>query len=278
MGSILDGLKAFCRGADIRFDEGEDGLELVIGGDNGQWPCFAQEIGGDRFVFYSYWPEEVPSGKRATMSELLTRANLGLWTGAFEIDLDHGMVRFRTSGSVVAGDLGPEVIAPVFYANVQIMDAYVPGIQEVLTTGRQPAEIIADIEKAVESAALESEDDAELDEDLDDDEDDDDDGGDQDEEDDEDDEDEEESGASPDEPFATCDWCKKPIRYGNASVTVSRSIEQVSWNEEIEDAEMTVIQSESLLTLCAECGNRLDVDDLRDDLERKVHALPERPR
>ncbi|MEA2625058.1 MAG: hypothetical protein QOD06_1103 [Candidatus Binatota bacterium] len=273
MGSILDGLKAFCRETDVRFEEGEDGLELVIGGDNGQWPCFAQEIGGERFVFYSYWPEEVPSDKRATMSELLTRANLGLWTGAFEMDLDHGMVRFRTSGSVVAGDLGPEVIAPVFYANVQIMDAYVPGIQEVLSAGRQPAEIIADIEKAAESATLESEDDDELEEDLDDDDDDD-----EEDEEDDDEDDEDETAASADEPFASCDWCKKPIQYGNASVTVSRSIEQVNWNEEIVDAEVTVIQSESLLTLCAECGNRLDVEDLREDLERKVHALPEKPK
>jgi hypothetical protein len=63
--------------------------------------------------------------------------------------------------------------------------------------------------------------------------------------------------------FAECAWCGRPIRYGNAAVTVTRSIEQVDWNEQLEDGAITVIESDALLVLCAGCGNRLDLERVR---------------
>ena len=67
--------------------------------------------------------------------------------------------------------------------------------------------------------------------------------------------------------FAECSWCGRPIRYGNASVSVNRNIEQVDWNEQLEDGAITVIESVAMLTLCAGCGNRLDVERLRELLQ-----------
>jgi hypothetical protein len=64
------------------------------------------------------------------------------------------------------------------------------------------------------------------------------------------------------EVFATCDWCGKDIAYGNALVTINRNIEQMDSTEEYPEGIVTVIDSNSLLELCAECGNKFDAEML----------------
>ncbi len=60
--------------------------------------------------------------------------------------------------------------------------------------------------------------------------------------------------------FTNCDWCGKDIFYGNACVSINRNIEQMDITEEYPDGEVTVIQSDTLLELCAECGNKFDTE------------------
>lgn len=67
-----------------------------------------------------------------------------------------------------------------------------------------------------------------------------------------------------DEICSECDLCEKPIYYGNAMVSVNRNIEQVDRTEEYPDGEVTVIDSDQLLTLCASCGNRFSTEYLRE--------------
>jgi hypothetical protein len=64
--------------------------------------------------------------------------------------------------------------------------------------------------------------------------------------------------------FTTCDWCGRGIAYGNATVTLNHNIEQVDRTGEAPDGVVTVISSECLLELCAECGNRLDTRTLQN--------------
>lgn len=80
--------------------------------------------------------------------------------------------------------------------------------------------------------------------------------------------------------FTTCDWCGRGIAYGSAMVTINHNIEQVDRTEEAPDGVVTVISSESLLELCAECGNRLDTGTLQSLLvvsgppwEKSEHLL-----
>ena len=68
------------------------------------------------------------------------------------------------------------------------------------------------------------------------------------------------------EVFTTCGWCGKDIAYGNAVVTINRNIEQMDSTEEYPEGIVTVIDSNSLLELCAECGNKLDAEMLGDIL------------
>ncbi len=62
---------------------------------------------------------------------------------------------------------------------------------------------------------------------------------------------------------ATCDWCGKDIAYGNAMVTINRNIEQMDSTDEDPEGIVTVIDSSSLLELCAQCGNKLDAEMLK---------------
>lgn len=66
--------------------------------------------------------------------------------------------------------------------------------------------------------------------------------------------------------FASCDWCGKSIHFGNALVNLARHVEQVDLGPDDRDCVMTVVDAESLLTLCAACGNRLDGRALSDAL------------
>jgi hypothetical protein len=65
------------------------------------------------------------------------------------------------------------------------------------------------------------------------------------------------------EAYEKCDWCEKPIAYGNAAVTINKNIEQMDRTDEHPDGIVTVIQSDVVATLCGSCGNHLHIDDLR---------------
>jgi hypothetical protein len=72
-----------------------------------------------------------------------------------------------------------------------------------------------------------------------------------------------------------CEWCGRDIKYGNASLTICRHIEQRDWESEDRDV-CTVIDSQVLLTLCAACANRLDQGELTKALVHPRFSLPGR--
>ncbi|MDI9613346.1 MAG: hypothetical protein QM330_09935 [Acidobacteriota bacterium] len=78
--------------------------------------------------------------------------------------------------------------------------------------------------------------------------------------------------------FNDCDWCGRKISYGNAMVTISHSIEQIDRTPDNPDGIVSVISSQSLFELCAQCGNRLNTKALRKLLvasgRSKKTALP----
>ncbi len=72
--------------------------------------------------------------------------------------------------------------------------------------------------------------------------------------------------------YTNCDWCGKDIEYGNAILTINRNIEQMDSTEEYPEGEVTVIESDSLLELCAQCGNKLDSEMLKKILLALKHS------
>lgn len=130
----------------------EYAVSMTFAGENGEWPCIAQvdETLG-RMLFYSASPGDVPADRRPAMAEFVTRANYGMLIGNFELDLDDGDLRFKTSLDVrdVDGLDQPalaQLIRLIVYTNVLTMDRYLPGARAVADEGVDAAAAIAAIE------------------------------------------------------------------------------------------------------------------------------------
>lgn len=110
-----------------------DILWVGFEGNNGQWKCCAQSREEDQqLVFYSIGPRRVEPQHRAAMAEFLTRANYGIVIGNFEMDYSDGEVRFKTSIDVEDARLTFPLIHHVVYANLLMMDRYLPGITAII--------------------------------------------------------------------------------------------------------------------------------------------------
>lgn len=122
-------------------------LRLLCGGKNGQWTCYAnarEEV--SQFVFYSVCPVKVASHKRPNIIEFITRANSGMIMGNFEFDFVDGEVRYKTSIDVEGDRLSFTLIKQMVYANVTMMDEYLPGIMAVIESEVEVSEAISRIE------------------------------------------------------------------------------------------------------------------------------------
>ena len=127
--------------------EGEPLLQMVFQGENGKWTCYAKARDDqEQFVFYSVCPINAPDSKRLAVTEFLTRANSGMIIGNFEMDFEDGEIRYKTSIDVEDDSLSSAVIKRLVYANVMMMDAYLPGIMSVIYGDVTPLDAIAQIE------------------------------------------------------------------------------------------------------------------------------------
>ena len=108
-----------------------------------EWMCFA-EVREDqaRFIFYSVAPTPIPEGDRPAVAEFLTRANYGLPLGNFELDLDDGEVRCKTSIDVTGDRLTYALVKQVVLNNLRAMHKYLPGLAEIVG-GAAPKAVIA---------------------------------------------------------------------------------------------------------------------------------------
>ena len=127
--------------------EGEPLLQMVFQGENGKWTCYAKARDDqEQFVFYSVCPVNTPDSKRLAVAEFLTRANSGMIIGNFEMDFEDGEIRYKTSIDVEDDSLSSALIKRLVYANVMMMDAYLPGIMSVIYGDVTPVDAIAQIE------------------------------------------------------------------------------------------------------------------------------------
>ncbi len=127
--------------------QGEPALYLAFEGDNGSWNCYAKaREDEEQFIFYSICPIKVPKTKRRTLGEFIARANYGMMIGNFELDFTDGEIRYKTSIDVEGDRLSFALLKRLVYANVTMMDQYLPGIKLVLERGMSPEEAIAQIE------------------------------------------------------------------------------------------------------------------------------------
>ncbi len=127
--------------------KGEPVLRMAFQGENGKWTCYAKaRVEQEQFVFYSICPINAPENKRLAVAEFLTRANSGMIIGNFELDFADGEIRYKTSIDVQGDFLSFELIKQLVYANVTMMDEYLPGIMSVIYGDVSPEDAIAQIE------------------------------------------------------------------------------------------------------------------------------------
>ncbi len=101
-------------------------------------------------MFYSLCPVTAPVDKRLVMAEFLTRANYGLTIGNFEMDFDSGEIHYKTSLDVEGDRLSTALVRQLVYANVAIVDRYLPGIMAVIYGNVLPIDAISQIESSEE--------------------------------------------------------------------------------------------------------------------------------
>lgn len=155
---MFDQLIAFFTNDDWSFTrlQGEPVLYTAIKGKNGEWNCFAQIRDEQaQFVFYSICPIVTPEDKRSPLAEFLSRANSGIILGNFELDFDDGEIRYKTSIDVTDDFLSQALIKQLVYANVGMMDDYLPGIRSVIAGEASPLETIRSIEQPRDEEAIE---------------------------------------------------------------------------------------------------------------------------
>ncbi len=127
--------------------ETEPSLRLAFQGKNGKWNCYAKaREQQQQFVFYSVSPVNVPENKRLPITEFITRANYGMIMGNFEFDFTTGEIRYKTSIDVEGDNLSFALIKQMVYANVMMMDEYLPGIMAVIEGEVEVKEAILQVE------------------------------------------------------------------------------------------------------------------------------------
>jgi hypothetical protein len=105
----------------------------------GEFNCFIKVDEADAQVLcYCVIPQKTAPHRRAAMSELLTRANYGLYLGNFEMDFDDGEVRFKTSLAFQDDLLTFPLLAQVIQPCVAAMNQYWQAIVQV-NNGTDPA-------------------------------------------------------------------------------------------------------------------------------------------
>jgi hypothetical protein len=159
MGLIFETMGAFLTEDDWGIHRiGESlGYSMTVKGANGQWACVAQAEEEARiFLFYSVSPIEVAPDRRDAMAEFTARANFNTLVGNFELGLESGELRYKTSLSLKeipdpalqAHGLLTTMIKQLIHINVFMMDQYLPGILAVCNDGTAPKDAIATIEEA----------------------------------------------------------------------------------------------------------------------------------
>jgi hypothetical protein len=146
MGRLEDAVAAYVEARAWPHDRGEGRFSFPGFGTNGAWTIHLSIREDDeQLLVHSVLPEDVPEDRRADLALFLTRANFGLVLGNFELDLDDGELRYKTSIDVEGAVVVDKLIDNLVLANVATADRYLPGIRAVLE-GADPTDAVAEVE------------------------------------------------------------------------------------------------------------------------------------
>ena len=146
---LLSAVELWLKSEDWKFAQvdGENTFRMDVQGKSGVWTCFARtDEEREILLFHSILPNRVPPERRAAAAAFITLANFGMLIGNFEMDMDDGEVRFKTSLCVADGALTPGMIRKVVSYNLSTLDRYLAGLNQVVYGDADPIKTIKAIE------------------------------------------------------------------------------------------------------------------------------------
>lgn len=150
MGRIFDSVIAFLQEDEWRYEEisGELALRFSFSGQNARYECFGQAYEDHEvFVFYSILPLRASETQRQVAAELLARINYGLNIGNFELDMNDGEIRYKTSIDVEGGELSRRMVETLIAVNISTTDRYFAAFTDVLYADVAPLEAVGRVER-----------------------------------------------------------------------------------------------------------------------------------
>jgi hypothetical protein len=118
----------------------------------GAWSTYAVAFEQSRQIaVYGVLPFAVDAEQRPAIVELITRLNFGQIVGNFEIDLDDGEVRFKTSLDFEDAELTTPLLRQLVRANIAMMEHHLQAFVAVAVGKVAVATALAEVE--VEAAA-----------------------------------------------------------------------------------------------------------------------------
>ena len=117
----------------IAYLENSTAVSMEYRGKKGTFTCHMHVLEeAQQIVYYSIFPAHVPEDKRGTVMAFLTYANYGLIYGNFEINLDDGQVRYKTSIDVEGNGLSHSLLQPIVFINVSTLDHYFESLMSLI--------------------------------------------------------------------------------------------------------------------------------------------------
>ena len=145
MGRITDAMKAYFRSEGWKGQEPEEGVLVFRFEDElgHQWGCLAiAHEDAEQLAFYSVILTQVPEARRAEVTNFIMRTNYGMQVGNFEMDLDDGEIRFKTSVDVENAELTNALSDNLVSLNLMITGTYFDGLMSVITGEKRALEVV----------------------------------------------------------------------------------------------------------------------------------------
>lgn len=126
-------------------------LRMAIALPNAKTDCIIDIRIPEKIVaIFVICPVNIPEAGRKRVSEFITMANYGLILGSFEMDMDDGDLRFKTSFLYSNDDEPETVFNQHLFNSLHTMDKYFPGIMAVLFAGLDPKIAISQINNIID--------------------------------------------------------------------------------------------------------------------------------
>jgi len=158
MSAVMQAMKSFLdeEGWAHEMHTDGDAVRMRFRGSSGEWPLFAQDVGGGKVLVYGLPGSPIPLERRAAVADVVCRLNWGLILGNFELDMDTGEVRYKTSADLRGVEVSPQEMRHLVFTNCLMLDRYLPAVLAVAFGSRDPKVAIEESEQRhAASAALE---------------------------------------------------------------------------------------------------------------------------